>query len=283
MTRIIDLTGQRFGRLVVIERCRGQVGDRRTLWSCRCACGTLVIHASQKLIRGENRASCGCVRRISVGDRYGRLVVVGPPDNVVPARSRWPCRCDCGEIQQVTERALIRGSTRSCGCLQRESARNRKIHGRAGTMEYRVWRAMLDRCTNPRSQSYADYGGRGITVCDRWQTLDDFIADMGDRPDGMSIERIDNDGPYSPDNCRWATNTEQHRNTRRTKRLTFRNETRCLVEWAQITGINRTTISQRLAKGLSIEDALTQPVGPTGRKPTQIATLRSQCDADEAA
>ncbi len=120
---------------------------------------------------------------------------------------------------------------------------------------------MIRRCTRPNSRAYANYGGRGIRVCDRWLTFENFIADMVQRPVGHSLDRIDNDGPYSPENCRWATDIEQHRNRRDNRLETFRGQTKTLAEWAEEFGIRYATLHSRITKqGWSFERALTEPV-----------------------
>ncbi len=132
------------------------------------------------------------------------------------------------------------------------------------TKESAIWVAMIQRCESPNCESYANYGGRGIKVCDRWkgsEGLQNFIADMGRKPDGASLDRIDNDGDYSPDNCRWATRKEQQRNRRANVRVTLNGETRCLTEWAEILGINIRTVRKRVNHlKWSPEKALTEPV-----------------------
>ena len=121
--------------------------------------------------------------------------------------------------------------------------------------------SMVQRCQNPKNPSYRNYGGRGIYVCDRWREgVAAFHADMGDPPDGMTLDRIDNDGPYSPENCRWSTRREQASNTRRTKTFEFRGEQLTTSEIARRTGFNRTTIDARLKRGWSVEDAASQPL-----------------------
>ncbi len=127
-------------------------------------------------------------------------------------------------------------------------------HGMDGTKTYRAWGRMLERCRDPRRKYHA---GRGITVCKRWHDFVNFYADMGDRPDGMTMERIDNDGNYEPDNCKWATHAEQSRNTRYNHLVTFQGKTQCVTDWAEELGINRITLYSRLRKGWSVEKALT--------------------------
>lgn len=141
-------------------------------------------------------------------------------------------------------------------------------HGASKTTEYRVWKWMRQRCYTTSSTAYPNYGGRGIKVCDRWSGPDgfqNFLSDMGPRPSSKhTIERIDNDKDYSPDNCKWATHEEQSRNHRRTHFLTYQGETLCILDWSIKTGISRATIYYRLRLGWPIEKVLT-PMGRSQR------------------
>ncbi len=208
------------------------------------------------------------------GDRYGRLVVIGELDPVFTpngTRNRVvECLCDCGRVGEYRLPSLRSGKTRSCGCLahevavekgRRQSARNTK-HGKSGTAEYGIWVKMLRRCENPEDAGYHNYGGRGIRVCQRWrESFEAFLEDMGPRPAaGLSIDRIDNDGDYEPGNCRWATSTEQARNTRNNVLVEHDGETLCVAEWAERYGVSASLLHGRLRAGWSFENAVSPEV-----------------------
>jgi hypothetical protein len=140
-----------------------------------------------------------------------------------------------------------------------------------------IWQQMQQRCFNPKCKSYPNYGGRGITVCERWlgdDGLINFIADMGRKPPGMSLDREDNDGPYSPENCRWATRQQQQRNRRANFYVTIDGETKCVTEWAEIKGIKVLTVFKRIRKfGWTPERAITEPILGSGRRPSKLITV----------
>lgn len=153
------------------------------------------------------------------GERYGRWVVVGRGENGRQGQAQWLCRCDCGKVNIVPGGNLARGVTKSCGCYAAEVsstlAKALRTHRMTGTLTYHSWQAMIQRVTNRSHQAWVRYGGRGITICDRWRcSFENFYADMGERPDGLSLDRVDNELGYFKDNCRWATPSEQALNQR---------------------------------------------------------------------
>lgn len=193
------------------------------------------------------------------GERYGRLVAVErlPAKSKTDTNARWFCRCDCGQSTVSYGQDLARGRTKSCGCLNREQHLQ---HGMAGTHVYAVWQMMLQRCENPNSQAYENYGARGIKVCPEWHRFEQFFADMGNRRSGFSLDRINNDGDYCKENCRWAVTSQQLNNTRRNRVLELNGEKLTIAQWAERKGFKWTTIRTRLDQyGWSVEKALTTP------------------------
>lgn len=176
--------------------------------------------------------------------------------------SFWLCQCDCGTTRAVSGTRLRQGKSKSCGC--RRGGFAWKKHGESHkTKEYRAWTSLLSRCHCPTGQGFGNYGGRGITVCARWQGAhgyENFLADMGRCPSPeLSLDRIRNNEGYGPDNCRWATATQQSRNRRNSLMLTFNGATKQIHEWAEALGISVHTLKGRLKAGWKVKDVLTRP------------------------
>jgi hypothetical protein len=198
-----------------------------------------------------------------VGQKFGMLTVVSEISVESGKRRRVSCVCDCGNKTNVIAITLMFGKTISCGCYKNKVLIERSTtHGKTGTREYRAWYSIKRRCNTSSYCNYKNYGGRGITVCDRWKdSFENFYADMGDAPEGTSIDRIDNNGNYEPSNCRWATDKEQRRNMRTNHMITFSNKTQCVADWASELGISQSAIYSRLNKlNWSIEKSLTTPL-----------------------
>lgn len=183
------------------------------------------------------------------GKKYGRLLVVEMAQQRSSSKKvMWVCKCDCGNEVTVIGSALKNGNTASCGCLHKEGVRKLfTTHGRSKTVEYHIWQGMMKRCYKPYVYAYPHYGGRGIKVCSEWQDFENFYRDMGEKPEwANSIDRINNDADYSPDNCRWATQKDQCRNKRNNHYLTLKGETKSAAEWAEMLSINVNTIYTRI-------------------------------------
>jgi hypothetical protein len=196
------------------------------------------------------------------GQRFGRLTVLGYV-GIIKKVSNWLCQCDCGTQTVAVFRNLRCGDTQSCGCLHRETVGDMsRTHGMSQTKLFARWQAMRKRCYYKNLLQYPDYGGRGIKVCDRWQSFENFYADMGDPPsDKHSIDRIDNNGDYCPENCRWATRSEQNNNARRNHILEYNGESMTIAQWEQRLGFKQGVLRNRInALGWNIERALTTPV-----------------------
>lgn len=197
------------------------------------------------------------------GQVFHRLTVV-KCSGTANGHALWKCLCTCGEVCAVRACDLKSGNTMSCGCYKSEQAAS---HGMSDSSEYKIWDAMLQRCGNPKTQKYTAYGGRGITVCAEWSSFEQFYKDMGPRPSkDHSIDRIDNNGNYCKENCRWATRKEQQNNKRSNRMLTCKGETHALTQWAAELGISLDGLRWRLKQGWSDEDAVTIPVKSRNRK-----------------
>lgn len=198
-----------------------------------------------------------------IGKRFGRLTPIEEGGHIGPFLA-YKCQCDCGNIVTVRGPSLRTGNTTSCGCLRKEQvAELNKTHGMRHNAEYSVWQNMISRCNNPNTDCFNRYGGRGISVCSQWHSFEKFYADMGDRPKGMTLERIDNNGPYSKENCKWATFKEQARNTRRTHLIEHNGKKQCLKDWAHEVGLAYNTLRKRFViYNWPFEKAIATPARP---------------------
>ena len=188
------------------------------------------------------------------GKKFGRWSVIKKQERrglygSVP----WLCQCDCGVQRDIVASTLVDGRSRSCGCWKSEKART---HGKSRTAIYELWSGMLKRCSNTNSEQYANYGGRGIQVCERWKKFENFYADMGECPAGHSLDRIDNNGNYEPRNCRWATQKQQVRNKQNTFMVEFEGKQIALAELCERHGLPLKRTRNRIVVGWPLEEAL---------------------------
>jgi len=195
-----------------------------------------------------------------LGKKFGRLEAI----KEVGKGNRgyiYLFKCDCGQTKEIPGSSVTTGRIQSCGCLRSETTTQKnKTHGKSNLGAYKSWSAMKTRCTNPNTQCYKNYGARGITFCKSWEDFEKFYADMGDRPDGMTLERVNNDLPYSKDNCIWATPAEQNRNTRQNVILEKNGKRMCLTDWAKELKIPYPTLQDRVRRGWPVNRVLDTPV-----------------------
>ena len=182
------------------------------------------------------------------GEVFTRWTVLALDETSACKTAKWLCRCECGSEASVTGSTLRNGTSESCGCLVRD---NNTVHGHArkrnNSRTYYTYKSMIQRCTNPEATGYSEYGGRGITICDKWlKSFDNFLEDMGERPSGRTLDREDNDKGYSKDNCRWATQSEQTQNSRQSRRWTLNGVTYNTAEEAgKELGVSKSVIRSR--------------------------------------
>lgn len=199
----------------------------------------------------------------AIGDRFGRLVVIGLSHDDKD-KLLCECKCDCGNIIKTRSHNLVTGDTKSCGCFKIEETKRRNTtHGMNKTHEHLCWLAMKQRCDYEKHVSYHLYGGRGIRVCDRWRfSFENFLSDMGPAPSrNHTIERVDTDGDYCPENCKWATYKEQGQNTRTNVIVEYKGEKMTISQLADLVGMNYHTIHGRIRhRGMTPEEAVDTPV-----------------------
>ena len=287
MVKALNLSGQRFGRITVLKR-NSSKPPGATWWDCLCDCGNTKVLRGSLLVSGNTR-SCGCLEAENrtnnvtrhkakaedyLGKKVGRITVT----KVYTERQKVRVHgsCDCGNPWKGVLTTLIKGRIQSCGCLIGESAKARFTkHGQTVgglTREYKAWQAMMRRCYDDQYKDYEHYHSRGITVCEEWRNdAGQFVKDMGECPEGYTLDRIDNNGPYAPWNCRWATRLTQARNSSQVRLLTFNGQTKPMSQWAEEMDISYYVLRTRLNNlGWDVARALTEPVRPMkNRKSTE--------------
>jgi len=205
------------------------------------------------------------------GHKFGRWLVLGMTSSKrkcgdkMTNRQLCMCVCECGTKKDITPAELNRGTTLSCGCARSELKRAMSKYGGKSvtyTAEYTSWRHMMDRCYNVNNSRYKDYGNRGITVCERWHDFENFFADMGERPQDFTLERINNDGEYCPENCKWASKVDQARNKRNNHNIAYEGRTQCVAAWEEELGLGSGVIKARINKysDPDIQDVLFAPL-----------------------
>lgn len=196
------------------------------------------------------------------GQQFGRLSVKGFAGFGKRRLAWWECVCSCGAVVTVCGNNLRTGNSHSCGCARTEAARSIFTkHGDTNSAEYIAWGSMKARCTNPNLKNQHRYIGRGITMCERWRDFSNFLSDMGRKPSPeLSLDRIDNDGNYEPDNCRWGTGEQQANNRSTNRMISFSGETLTVAEWGRRLGVPARVIYSRLHSGWSPDRALSTPI-----------------------
>lgn len=290
MGKYQDLTGQRFGKLKVVERTEDHIspsGYKYIMWRCQCDCGNF-INVRTTDLKNNHTQSCGCLHKEMLskaklidltGQVYERLTVIKRVDDYIsPSGDRkvqWLCKCKCGKEVIVTGNNLKNGNIKSCGCYNRELLpKINSTHNASNTRLYHIWTCMKDRCYNPKNKKYKDYGGRGIIICDEW--INDFEAFANWAYDNgyienvsrgeCTIDRIDVNGNYCQQNCRWVNQKVQTNNKRNNHYITYNGETHTVTEWNNILGYKKGVLSRRIFSGWSIEDAFTKPVKSNFKK-----------------
>ncbi len=255
--------GQRFGKWTVTAFA-GRLKHSKQHWHVVCECGVEAIVGGPNLLTGGSTRCKACQHndriKDEVGNVYGNYTVLHKSSKKGKnGGTRWVCLCKCGTEHEVAGSDLRKGAATQCRTCSKST------HGQAFvgavSVEYTTWLSMKARCYNPRNKRYANYGGAGIRVCDRWlNSFENFYADMGDRPEGTSIDRIESHMGYSPENCRWATQTQQQNNRTNNHLVVYDNQTMSISEAAERYNINPHTLQRRISKGWDVERALTQPV-----------------------
>ena len=260
----IDLTGKRFGKLVVLSLGK-KTKNRSTVWDCQCDCGKKIVARNKNLLE-KITTDCGCISKkgYSVNQKIARLTLL--KEIPVGSGRKWECICECGNKVIVKERLIREGSVKSCGCLKKEYAKKGNVvHGYNKTRIQRIYEAMKARCYNKNHIHYYNYGGRGVTVCKEWLG-EDGIKNFGEwalnngYANNLSIDRIDNNGNYCPENCKWSTPLEQQNNTRYNRILEYNGEKLTLSQAARKYNLDIHTLYNRIKKWKDIKKCIETPI-----------------------
>ena len=257
MPKRLELTGQTFGRLTVLDLDH-IASDGSSHWLCECGCRdrNRVVVRGYDLTHGHT-SSCGCLRKESndiTGRTFGRLTVLGLDHVTDRGRTYWLCKCSCADESIVVVRrdALVSGATLSCGCFHRENrSKISTRHGLASSRLYKIWNGMRQRCENSNNPRYDSYGGRGVTICRDWDNFEDFYNWSLEHgySDELTIDRIDNNKGYSPQNCRWTDRVTQQNNRQNSHYFTYAGETKTITEWSRCLDMSYSTLWYRINRG----------------------------------
>ena len=251
----MSIVGKKFGKLTVVDFShKDKLGMLH--WLCECDCGNTVTVARNNL-RSGHTTSCGCRRSEKpveslINRRFGKLSVIKFDHKDESGRRYWLCECDCGKRTIVRRDCLLSGHTTSCGCYHAEIIDGLAIRGGlSSTRLYNIWCGLIGRCTREDHRHYRRYGGRGITVCEDWLDFEQFYTwaiENGYEP-GLSIDRINNDDGYYPENCRWADQITQANNTSTNRYITWNGISHTIAEWARLLGVNYHAFYGRVTRG----------------------------------
>lgn len=253
--------GDKFGRLKAIEYAGRNYRNRKT-WLCKCDCGNKKVISQDDLKSGKTN-SCGCLRKEMMseksfkdlkGKRFGEWTVLDLSGKNKYNQRLWKCKCSCGEIAEVTSGVLLGGYSRSCrDCAYKKKGENQKTHGMSRNRIYKIYQGVLNRCNNKNNYSFEHYGGRGIMVCDKWSGEHGFEnfykwAIENGYSEELTIDRIDVNGNYEPDNCRWVDMKAQANNRRNNVSIMYNGKNQTLAQWSEELGINFYTLYARIEK-----------------------------------
>lgn len=258
----------KYNKLTILKELKNKknYGKCRTMVLCKCDCGNTVELPKTRVVNGYVK-SCGCIKKEKqelVGKKFGIWTVLKEVDDSCDRRM-FLCRCDCGNENVIPYTNLILGRSLSCGC------KPKIYYEKYGEIENKkrlsiILNGMKERCYNPNHEAYKYYGAKGIKICDEWLNEDTGLIKFAEwsnnngYKEDFTIDRINNNGDYTPENCRWVSNIEQAHNKSNNKMVTYNGTTKCLSEWAAELGVSRSTLNERLKRGWSVERTLTQPV-----------------------